>query len=257
MLFATVATQVLSRTTSLVEKSPEMDIKLYVKAILPVGMCFSMSLILSNVVYLYLSMSFIQMLKVCPFSIPTSHLLYLTNQAIGPVATLLACWSMKIYNPEPSMRVLSTVCVIVTGVAISSLGELRFVLLGFMIQGAAVIFEAYKNALQQFLLNGKSKMSSMTLLFYFAPACTLINAFWILVFEAEGLRKRNSSGIGPLVFLANGCLTFALNIASVTVVSVFCFRWLKLNAELVLDQKDFLRGVDFEWDSEVNSAYDD
>lgn len=64
MLFATVATQVLSRTTSLIEKSPEMDFKLYVKAILPIGMCFSMSLILSNVVYLYLSMSFIQMLKV-------------------------------------------------------------------------------------------------------------------------------------------------------------------------------------------------
>ena len=41
-----------------------MTPRLYVTAILPIGMCFSMSLILSNVTYLYLSMGFIQMLKV-------------------------------------------------------------------------------------------------------------------------------------------------------------------------------------------------
>jgi len=161
-----------------------------------------MSLILSNVVYLYLSMSFIQMLK-----------------AIGPVATLLACWSMGIYNPEPSIRVMLTVLVIVFGVAISSLGELRFVLLGFLIQAAAVVFEAYKNALQQFLLSGQTRMSSMTLLYYFAPACTVINAFWILVFEMKGLQQKGGAGISSSVWLANGLLCFALNIASVTVVS--------------------------------------
>jgi len=63
MLFATIATQILARTTSLVEKSVDMNPRLYFTAILPVGMCFSLSLILSNLVYLYLSMSFIQMLK--------------------------------------------------------------------------------------------------------------------------------------------------------------------------------------------------
>ena len=30
-------------------------------------------------------------------------------QAVGPVATLLACWSMGIRNPEPSLKVLVTV----------------------------------------------------------------------------------------------------------------------------------------------------
>lgn len=140
-------------------------------------------------------------------------------QAIGPVATLLACWSMGIRNPEPSVRILLTVCVIVIGVAISSIGELQFVLAGFLIQGAAVVFEAYKNALQQSLLGGKMKMSSMTLLYYFAPACSIINAFYILIFEYSSLQSRKPSNIGPLAFLANGCLTFALNIVSVTVVS--------------------------------------
>lgn len=64
MFFATVATQILARTTRLVDRSAEMTPRLYVTAILPIGMCFSMSLILSNVTYLYLSMGFIQMLKV-------------------------------------------------------------------------------------------------------------------------------------------------------------------------------------------------
>ncbi|KAH8752698.1 triose-phosphate transporter family-domain-containing protein [Hyaloscypha sp. PMI_1271] len=201
MLFATIATQILARTTSLVEKSVDMNPRLYFTAILPVGMCFSLSLILSNLVYLYLSMSFIQMLK-----------------AIGPVATLLACWSMGIRNPEPSVKVLITVCVIVIGVAISSLGELRFVLAGFLIQGAAVVFEAYKNALQQSLLGGKSQMSSLTLLYYFAPACAVINAIYILLFELTALKTARPSGIGPLIFLANGILTFGLNFASVTVI---------------------------------------
>jgi len=127
---------------------------------------------------------------------------------------------MGIRNPEPSFRVLGTVLVIVFGVAISSLGEIHFVLTGFLIQGAAVISEAYKNALQQFLLNGKAKMSSMTLLYYFAPACTAINSLCILIFEMEGLEKSHEIGIPAWVFLANGLLCFGLNIASVTVVCI-------------------------------------
>jgi hypothetical protein len=197
-----------------------MNARLYFTAILPVGMCFSLSLILSNSVYLYLSMSFIQMLKASLNLRLRKNSLKVNLQAIGPVATLLACWSMGIRNPEPSIKVLLTVCVIVMGVAISSLGELRFVLAGFLIQGAAVVFEAYKNALQQSLLGGKAQMSSMTLLYYFAPACTIINTFYILLFEYSALTTAGPTGIGPWVFLANGFLTFALNLASVTVVSL-------------------------------------
>lgn len=190
-----------------------MTPRFYIKAILPIGLCFSMSLILSNVVYIYLSMSFIQMLK-----------------AIGPVATLLACWSIGIKNPVPSLRLLLTVIVIVCGVTISSIGELRFVLGGFLIQGAAVIFEAYKNALQQSLLTtGQTRMSSITLLYYFAPACTIINAVWVLVFELQGLQLKGRSGISPVIWFSNGFICFALNIASVTVVSlIFSFTRLQL-----------------------------
>lgn len=69
MLCATVATQILARTTKLIDTNTKMDARLYLRAFVPIGVCFSMSLVLSNMTYLYLSMSFIQMLKVCYASI--------------------------------------------------------------------------------------------------------------------------------------------------------------------------------------------
>lgn len=135
------------------------------------------------------------------------------------------------------------------------MGELRFVLSGFLIQGVAVVFEAYKNALQQSLLGGKTKMSSMTLLYHFAPACTAINAFYILLFEYSTLQTRKPSNIGPLVFLANGLLTFALNIASVTVVSISHFKeTIYMLMGIIVDQENLFSGLDAEWNTEVNAA---
>lgn len=66
MGFATFMTQVLARTTTLLDgrKTVKMTGRVYIRAILPIGFFFSLSLICGNQVYLYLSVSFIQMLKV-------------------------------------------------------------------------------------------------------------------------------------------------------------------------------------------------
>jgi hypothetical protein len=65
MFFATVMTQILARTTTLVDgrKTVKMTGRVYLRAILPIGVFFSLSLICGNKAYLYLSVSFIQMLK--------------------------------------------------------------------------------------------------------------------------------------------------------------------------------------------------
>lgn len=39
--------------------------RVYLRAIVPIGLLFSLSLICGNLTYLYLSVAFIQMLKVC------------------------------------------------------------------------------------------------------------------------------------------------------------------------------------------------
>ena len=59
-------TQVLARTTTLLDgrKNVKMTGRVYLRAIVPIGLFFSLSLICGNLTYLYLSVAFIQMLKV-------------------------------------------------------------------------------------------------------------------------------------------------------------------------------------------------
>jgi hypothetical protein len=66
LLFATIATQIMARTTTLLDgrKKVKMTGRLYLRAIVPIGFFFSLSLICGNVAYLTLSVAFIQMLKV-------------------------------------------------------------------------------------------------------------------------------------------------------------------------------------------------
>ncbi len=59
-------TQLMAKTTTLLDgrKTVKMTGKVYLRAILPIGFFFSLSLICGNKAYLYLSVAFIQMLKV-------------------------------------------------------------------------------------------------------------------------------------------------------------------------------------------------
>ena len=78
---------------------------------------FSLSLIFGNVAYMYLSVSFIQMLK-----------------ASNAVATLLATWIFGL--APPNMKTLANVSLIVVGVIIASYGEINFDIIGFLGIGA-------------------------------------------------------------------------------------------------------------------------
>lgn len=59
-------TQILARFTTILDsrKKVPMTGKVYLRAIVPIGLFFSLSLICGNQAYLYLSVAFIQMLKV-------------------------------------------------------------------------------------------------------------------------------------------------------------------------------------------------
>lgn len=66
--FATLMTQIMARCTTMLDsrKKVPMTGRVYLRSIMPIGLMFSLSLICGNQAYLYLSVSFIQMLKVCP-----------------------------------------------------------------------------------------------------------------------------------------------------------------------------------------------
>lgn len=82
LAFATLMTQILARTTTLLDgrKTVKMTGRVYLRAIVPIGLFFSLSLICGNLTYLYLSVAFIQMLKVrafapIPIPIPIGHVM--------------------------------------------------------------------------------------------------------------------------------------------------------------------------------------
>lgn len=103
-----------------------------------------------------------------------------------------------------------------TGVAVASSGELKFNLIGFLIQAAAVGFEAARLVMIQILLHGL-KMDPLVSLHYYAPVCAFINLF-ALPFT-EGLAPfYELARIGPLILFSNAAVAFLLNVAAVFLV---------------------------------------
>jgi len=201
LLFATIGTRVLQRTTHLLDGVQDINMtkELFLKSILPIGVLFSGSLVLSNTAYLYLTVSFIQMLK-----------------AFTPVAILLISFVGRIQ--EPSKRLALIVFMISGGVCLASYGEVRFDTFGFVIQAAAVAFEASRLVMIQLLLQGM-KMDPLVSLHYYAPVCAAINLLLIPVTEGYAPFFQLVS-VGPLILVSNACVAFLLNVAAVYLVGV-------------------------------------
>ncbi|KAI0676376.1 TPT-domain-containing protein [Trametes maxima] len=200
LTFAAIGTRVLARTTHLVDgaKDVNMSKDMFLRSILPIGLLFSGSLILSNTAYLYLSVAYIQMLK-----------------AFTPVAILLISWTFRIQDPSKRLAVI--VFMISSGVALASHGELRFNLVGFLTQAAAVAFEASRLVMIEILLHGL-KMNPIVSLHYYAPVCALINLAVLPL--TEGLAPfYELARVGPLILISNAAVAFLLNIAAVFLVS--------------------------------------
>ena len=81
-------TQVMARTTTLLDgrKTVKMTGRVYLRAIVPIGAFFSLSLICGNLTYLYLSVAFIQMLKVCKWFLQAANIvLMMMNRPLHPL----------------------------------------------------------------------------------------------------------------------------------------------------------------------------
>ncbi len=202
LIFATAMTQLLARTTHLLDglRNVKMTGRVYMRAILPIGVFFSMSLILNNNAYLYLSVAFIQMLK-----------------ATTPVVVLLASWAMR--QDTPNLRVLANISVVVLGVIIASYGEIAFVFIGFVFQTCGIVCEATRLVMVQRLLSGTEyKMDPLVSLYYFAPVCAVMNGMACLVFESSTISLDAIWSVGPLILLANASVAFGLNVSVVMLI---------------------------------------
>ncbi|KAB2019474.1 hypothetical protein ES319_D08G302400v1 [Gossypium barbadense] len=100
-----------------------MSSHLYLSSVVPIGALYSLSLWFSNSAYIYLSVSFIQMLKA------------LMPVAVYSIGVLL---KKEPFKPNTMLNMLS----ISLGVAIAAYGEARFDTWGVILQLGAVSFEA-------------------------------------------------------------------------------------------------------------------
>ncbi|RHZ62956.1 UDP-galactofuranose transporter [Aspergillus thermomutatus] len=202
LAFATFMTQVLARTTNLLDgrKTVKMTGRVYLRAIVPIGLFFSLSLICGNVTYLYLSVAFIQMLK-----------------ATTPVAVLIATWAMGM--APVNLKVLFNVAIIVVGVVIASFGEIKFVFIGFLFQIGGIVFEATRLVMVQRLLSSAEfKMDPLVSLYYFAPVCAVMNGVTALFVEVPSLTMGHIYNVGVWTLLANAVVAFLLNVSVVFLI---------------------------------------
>ncbi|KAJ6113007.1 sugar phosphate/phosphate translocator [Penicillium capsulatum] len=202
MVFATAMTQILARFTTILDSRHKVPMTpaTYGRAIVPIGVMFSLSLICGNLAYLYLSVSFIQMLK-----------------ATNAVATLLATWAFGI--APANFKTLGNVGVIVVGVVIASFGEIKFDMLGFVIQVAGIVFEALRLVMVQGLLSSAEfKMDPLVSLYYYAPACAVTNGIVTLFTDLPRMTMNDIYSLGIMTLIANALVAFLLNASVVLLI---------------------------------------
>ena len=208
LIFATMATQILAHTTTLLDSRHKLPMtnRLYLRTILPIGLFYSGSLVCSNLVYLYLSVAFIQMLK-----------------SAAPVAVLFFSWLWGVADPTAAR--LANIVVIVAGVALASAGEIQFSWVGFGYQLGGIVFEAIRLVMIQVMLSSEGlKMDPLVGLYYFAPVCAVMNVMVAWSSELWRFQWADAAQTGWLVLLANAMVAFMLNIASVFLVCAVVYR---------------------------------
>ncbi|KAJ7513383.1 hypothetical protein O6H91_23G034600 [Diphasiastrum complanatum] len=194
MAFCSTLAFLLVRVFKMVEPI-SMSRELYFSSIVPIGALYSLSLWLSNSAYIYLSVSFIQMLK-----------------ALMPVAV----YSIGVLFNKESFKseTMANMVGISFGVAIAAYGEAKFNAWGVLLQLGAVAFEATRLVMIQILLTSKGiTLNPITTLYYVAPCCFAFLCFpWVLV-EYPTLRATSSFKFDFYVFGTNSACAFALNLA--------------------------------------------
>lgn len=135
-----------------------------------------------------------------------------------PIAVLLTSWVMRV--SEPSLKTLGNVSLIVVGVIIASIGEIKFVMIGFLFQCGGIIFEAIRLVMVQRLLSGSEfKMDPLVSLYYFAPACAVMNGIMALFLEIPKMTLADVERVGYFTLFANAMIAFLLNVSVVFLVS--------------------------------------
>lgn len=170
----------------------DMPVETYTRCVVPIGVLFACTLWWGNAAYLTLSVSFIQMIKaLMPMLVYTAGVVFGTEH-----------WSRH------TGSILATV---VGGVLLASYGEVVFVLLGVLFQGASLLSEAVRLTLVQLLLQQRGfKLNPISTMYHISPVCFMALLIPLATLEAEKVLTHEwKIGLGTL--LCSAAAAFVLN----------------------------------------------
>ena len=170
---------------------PQLALRNWLTQILPVGLCFAVSLVLGNAAYLYITVAFVQMLK-----------------ASTPVAVLLCSFVFGL--EKPTFKLAGFIVLISAGIGTACANEIEMSVIGVAVQMSAVGAEALRLCLVNMLLVSKGlRLSSLATLYYGEHARTPTRSpreaggRWCSVWEAwealEAWEAREAWGVGAAV----------------------------------------------------------
>ena len=176
-------------------QSIEMDLSTYCLAIVPIGACYSLTLSMGNMAYLYLTISFIQMLK-----------------ALMPVSVFtMGC---LIGNEKFRIYTFGNMVLIALGVGIASYAELNFNILGLLLQLGSIATESIRLVLVQLLLQSRSlKLNPITTMYYVSPCCFVFLLIPFFGFELPELIHDADVVVNLFHMITNALVAFCLNVS--------------------------------------------
>lgn len=165
---------------------------------LPVGLCMAFMFYCGNRAYLYISVSFVQMLKTAT-----------------PVVTMVVMW---LFNLErPTLRLTGALLLLVSGTALASFGELAFSWLGVTVMLLSEVADALRLVTTQLLLSS-SPWHPIEALMYLAPACAACLIVGVLLLEWQEMQAQGALAKlarRPALYCLAAVLGFVCNAAQV------------------------------------------
>nr|XP_025887908.1 probable sugar phosphate/phosphate translocator At3g14410 isoform X2 [Solanum lycopersicum] len=200
MVFSSILCFMLTKVLKIMKVEEGMTLDIYISSVIPIGAMFAMTLWLGNTAYLYISVSFAQMLK-----------------AIMPVAVFILGVAAGL--EMMSCRMLLIMSVISLGVLVASYGEIDINWVGVVYQMGGVVGEALRLIFMEILVKRKGlKLNPISVMYYVSPCsalCLLVP--WIFL-EKPKMDEQRTWSFQPLILTLNSLCTFALNLSVFLVI---------------------------------------
>ncbi|KNC86814.1 hypothetical protein SARC_01046 [Sphaeroforma arctica JP610] len=199
-IFGFVCAVVLVKAKFVGHTQTRGDLREYVVHVLPIGVVTAITLAAGGAVYVYLSVSFVQMLK-----------------GVSPVITMLLMFCFGMLRARPDLC-LSIVIISLAGI-MASFGEVRFQWFGFALMMLSQVCDVLKIVLTERLLRKKFE-NIIDAIYHIAPAtvCGLL-AIWSYK-EAPKLMHADTHHEPYLIFylFVVACSGFGVNLLFMCVV---------------------------------------